>query len=678
MILKSIKLKNFRQYIDEQIEFSIDKDKNVTLVRGENNAGKTTLANALTWCFFGKLDKETSKGPLINTLVWENAKVNSIEQVQVEVILLYSDREYKITATQDFVMMQGISANSKKRPQPKGQIVRKITYKDEDGIKQEVPPNNIVEVIHKIIPGALSDYFFIRGEQMKIMEENTDNGSKFKEAVNKILGFEALSETIPHINSAIAVLKAKISKDIDEKMGGLSKTIETNTSLIDSKQNTIDEYKEDIKEHEKEIKDMEERIKEGEQGEQDQKDLIKAESDKKHYESLLQKEIFAFFSNFSTYFVSNCYQSLIDKVLEKLQDAELTDYDIPDVTDKTINWLLEHGRCLCGQKLEEGSEEYEKVKDWIRKVPPELLGNAVALFTSTAKTRKENVIKLQVEYGNLCKNRNDYDLEIDKFKRQIKILKSKLESYESTAEYQRRKESAEKDKREKENTISRYEREIKDLKEERRNVQVEYEKLAGKDKINAIILRRQRVLERINKHLQKINMIERQKSNELLKQRVNDFFATVFSSAYNIDISPDYKVKMVDNDGEAVGTGGAQGVTLVLAFIVSLLRLAHDIHQEELIKKGETVLSAEPYPLVLDAPFSNFDEGKMLEAAPKIANLTGQVIIFSKDPECRIIMDGDIKHKIGKFYELKPNELVNEEDKDRKCSTHIEGGNGVI
>ena len=68
----------------------------------------------------------------------------------------------------------------------------------------------------------------------------------------------------------------------------------------------------------------------------------------------------------------------------------------------------------------------------------------------------------------------------------------------------------------------------------------------------------------------------------------------------------------------------------------------------------------------------------MLEAAPKIANLTGQVIIFSKDPECRIIMDGDIKHKIGKFYELKPNELVNEEDKDRKCSTHIEGGNGVI
>ncbi len=163
-----------------------------------------------------------------------------------------------------------------------------------------------------------------------------------------------------------------------------------------------------------------------------------------------------------------------------------------------------------------------------------------------------------------------------------------------------------------------------------------------------------------------------------IKEKVNDFFSTVFSNACKIDISPDYKVKMIDSDGEVVGTGGAQGITLVLAFIVSLLRLAYDIHNEDIAKQGENILSAEPYPLVLDAPFSSFSEANMLEVAPKIANLTGQVIIFSKDPECRIIMNGDIKHKIGKFYELKPNELVDEEDIDRMCSTHIEGGNGVI
>ena len=53
MILKSLHLKNFRQFIDETIEFSLDKEHNITLVRGDNSAGKTTLANAITWCLFG-------------------------------------------------------------------------------------------------------------------------------------------------------------------------------------------------------------------------------------------------------------------------------------------------------------------------------------------------------------------------------------------------------------------------------------------------------------------------------------------------------------------------------------------------------------------------------------------------------------------------------------------------
>lgn len=678
MILKSIKLKNFRQYIDEEIKFSTDKEKNVTLVRGDNSAGKTTLANALTWCFFGKLDKETSKGPLINTLVWEKAKVNSIEQVQVEVALLYSNREFKVTTTQEFLMQQGILANSKKRPQPHGNVVRKITYKDDDGIKQEIPPNKIVEEIHKIIPSALSDYFFIRGEQMEIMEKNTDNGTKFKEAVNKVLGFEALSETIPHISKAIDSLNSKVNKNADSKMADLSEKIESYKSEIETKLSQIEQYNNDIIEHEKEIKDMQERIKEGEQGEQDQKDLIKAEADKQHYEGLLQKEILKFFSNFSKYFVANCYQSQIDTVIEKLQNAELTDYDIPDATDKTIKWLLERGECICGCKLDKDSDSYKKLEEWIKFVPPAHLGNAVALFTSNAKTRKENVLLLQNEYGNLCKSRNDYYIEIDKFERQIKELKSKLKSYQSTKEYQERKEAAEQAKTQKNRYIDRYKQEIIELKRKKTDAETEYNKLANKNDVNKIIIKRMNVLKVIGKHLMKRNLEERQNKNELLKEKVNDFFSTVFSNTYKIDISPDYKVKMVDNDGEVVGTGGAQGITLVLAFIVSLLRLAYDIHNEDIAKQGENILSAEPYPLVLDAPFSSFSEANMLEVAPKIANLTGQVIIFSKDPECRIIMNGNIKHKIGKFYELKPNELVDEEDIDRMCSTHIEGGNGVI
>ena len=43
MLLKKLSLTNFRPFKGEhEIEFSTDKDKNVSLVMAENRAGKTT------------------------------------------------------------------------------------------------------------------------------------------------------------------------------------------------------------------------------------------------------------------------------------------------------------------------------------------------------------------------------------------------------------------------------------------------------------------------------------------------------------------------------------------------------------------------------------------------------------------------------------------------------------
>ena len=55
MLLKSLKLKNFRQYKGvQQLHFAADKDKNVTVILGDNTSGKTTLVQAFIWAFYGK------------------------------------------------------------------------------------------------------------------------------------------------------------------------------------------------------------------------------------------------------------------------------------------------------------------------------------------------------------------------------------------------------------------------------------------------------------------------------------------------------------------------------------------------------------------------------------------------------------------------------------------------
>ena len=53
MIIKSIIMQNFRQYKNEnKIEFSVDPDKNVTIVLGVNTSGKTTIVQAFNWCLY--------------------------------------------------------------------------------------------------------------------------------------------------------------------------------------------------------------------------------------------------------------------------------------------------------------------------------------------------------------------------------------------------------------------------------------------------------------------------------------------------------------------------------------------------------------------------------------------------------------------------------------------------
>ena len=54
MKISSIVLENFKQYYGRQeLYFSIDDEKLVTVVHGENGSGKSTLLTAFRWALYG-------------------------------------------------------------------------------------------------------------------------------------------------------------------------------------------------------------------------------------------------------------------------------------------------------------------------------------------------------------------------------------------------------------------------------------------------------------------------------------------------------------------------------------------------------------------------------------------------------------------------------------------------
>ena len=94
MQVLSIELINFRQFEHCKIDFSIDKQKNVTLILGDNGTGKTTIAQAFNWCLYGKTT--FSNNILLNRNKANYLIPNDTEIVNVIVCLEHNNKKYKI------------------------------------------------------------------------------------------------------------------------------------------------------------------------------------------------------------------------------------------------------------------------------------------------------------------------------------------------------------------------------------------------------------------------------------------------------------------------------------------------------------------------------------------------------------------------------------------------------
>ncbi len=89
MRLHRLKLTNFRQHADTEIDFGLG----ITAIIGPNGAGKTTLLEAIAWAFYGMPAARGNR----DTLRWNRAAPRS--QVRVEVEFGLGGHEYRVART---------------------------------------------------------------------------------------------------------------------------------------------------------------------------------------------------------------------------------------------------------------------------------------------------------------------------------------------------------------------------------------------------------------------------------------------------------------------------------------------------------------------------------------------------------------------------------------------------
>lgn len=153
MLLRTLKLKDFRQFKGEQtISFATDPVKNVTVIMGENGSGKTTLAQAFTWCLYGDTDFDDKS--MLCKATAQAMLPNAEETVRVELSLMHSGIEYTLIREQRYTKD---GTGNLKRP---NNTIFKIAYKNSDGQREFVRDLETDIRMKEILPKELSKYFF--------------------------------------------------------------------------------------------------------------------------------------------------------------------------------------------------------------------------------------------------------------------------------------------------------------------------------------------------------------------------------------------------------------------------------------------------------------------------------------------------------------------------------------
>ena len=213
MLLKSIKLENFRQFRNESIDFAQGEGgKNVTIIIGENGTGKTTFAQAFFWCLYG--ETEFSDKIILNKMVATEMTPGSEEKVRVTLALRHGEVDYTLIREQAY---HKDYANNVKGDN----TVFDIAIKDTSGNTSYVKKSQCEAEVKSILPKELSRYFFFDGERIEKMSKDISTGKKatdFAEAVKGLLGLNAMISAIGHFNprSSLSVI-GSYEKSFDSK-----------------------------------------------------------------------------------------------------------------------------------------------------------------------------------------------------------------------------------------------------------------------------------------------------------------------------------------------------------------------------------------------------------------------------------------------------------------------------
>lgn len=655
MLIKQITLSNFRQYRGKQIvEFSCDKEKNVTVILGDNTSGKTTLIQAFNWCLYGETSFKTKD--LINAEALQEMEISSCKSVSVEIELIHENKLYVIRRTQKVTKSFPGRAHVFSTP------ILKVEYKEPNGEMQEVSPLQCQSTINKVLPEALSGYFFFDGEHIS---DINDRGNVVK-AVRGLMGLETINEAVDHFSpkSTVSVI-SKLQKEVD--IGQDSKHIKLKSDLTAAKERlqTFEErlaqVRSEIEYFERRSQDLSDKILANADTKNRQEEKVRTERDvaflEKNKTDVEQEIVRDFTKNSYKFFALPLYEKVYKVIADAKQDGE----GIPKMHSDSIEYILKRGKCICGADLTMNQGAVNHIRYEQSLLPPQHIGTSIREFKKTCQRYQLDIIgyaeRIETDYRRIRENAN----ELDDKKAHLAELSRLLQGNVDVGKFERDKvenDAQLKQKRELEINISMRIGETKNQTESFEKQISALQLVTDKNRrLNTYIAYAQRIYEWFKKSYDEK---EKQVKDELYTS-INTLFKQMYHGERIVEVDDRYHITLKVDSGNGVYVNDTSpGLDTVknFAFIAGIVDLARKKAQQ----KGDGIntieYSSEPYPIVMDAPFSNADEKHIANISKVLPQVAEQVIliVMNKDWE---YAQANMSDRVGMIYQIEKHSEVN-------------------
>lgn len=428
MILKSLYLKNYRTYKGpEKISFA-EGDANVTIIQGNNEVGKTTIMNAITWCLYGvEFYKDGGNEPIYSKSTSYDLEKGDDDLVEVILTMVDSKgKEVKFIRNLEFY---------------KNDIGECRDGASEHGIYVDGKKVSFEDIyLSKHLPMNIREYFLFDGEQLENYFENDNKrNSNIKKSVYKLSHLDLLEKTEKHLNNRISDFQNQLSR-LNPLLAKYLKDQTTYNNEIKEIDKKLSKIEVDLEDWHLKISDCRERIKR--YGE-DPTNLIDRKVKLESQVIKLNDDLDRIENDYTKFLIRNFPKILSISSLINVQvickDLAEKGYIPARFKKEFLEYLLEEHECVCGADLSEGTDNYVKLKELYDKTDETtniadtvnlLLGNVNSIISNFPINFKEELVKKLSDIEEWNTRRSKLDKEVtDINEKLINIDEDHLKNY---------------------------------------------------------------------------------------------------------------------------------------------------------------------------------------------------------------------------------------------------------